>query len=230
MRLRQVRGRHRVHRLDVVGVGVEGLDGRDAQFRRLTRDFLHHADDDRFPGGHRVVRVLGKEEQLLDAVGRDLADHRGDRRLPVAHAEVHGQTVADLFSQFLPHAARDHQQRRPVLGPYLFVGVGGLLGPERYNDAIDQQAAKGRPRFVDDAFVPEKFAQVTFDVGYGSGIGRAQVDEKDGAFRHRANVVGVAGSCQRGAKIRRRPVFTPAGRSAGSARSGGGRSPARSDR
>ena len=61
---------------------------------------------------------------------------------------------------------------------------------------------------IDHALVAEKFAQITADRGHGGGIGRAKVDEENGALGHARELVRESAGMSNGVrgKIVRHPV------------------------
>ena len=76
-----------------------------------------------------------------------------------------------------------------MLGPNLFVGVGGLFRTGSKDDSFQQKPASGGGK-IEYALVSEKFTEVSPNVRYGGGIRRAQVDKEDRAFGHAESLVG----------------------------------------
>ena len=99
-----------------------------------------------------------------------MRDDAGDRRLAVAHGEVDAGGMAKGGGELVPDALRGDKEGRALGGPYLGVGMGGILGTRTENDALEQEPAGGG-REIEDAFVAEKFPQVAANVGNGRGSG-----------------------------------------------------------
>ena len=169
--------------VDVVRFGVERLDAGDLQRGRELGGDPADFDHDGFPARHRIMGILGEEQELIDARGDEAAQRVGDRRIAIVHGEVDRSAQAFL-ERGVGEFARD-DQRRASGGPNGGVGVGGVFGAKRDDNAVDQHAPQNRGGgFVDDALIAEKFAQVTFDVRDRGRIGRTAVEEQDSAFGH----------------------------------------------
>ena len=208
--LRQIRAGAGDEGVDVVGFGVERLGAGDLHGGRELGGDPADFDHDGFPARHRVVRVLREEQDFVDARRDEAADRVGDRRIAIVHGEVDRSAQAFLEGG-LGELARD-DQRGASVGPNGGVGVGGVFGAKRDDNAVDQHTPEeGRARSVDDALIAEEFAQVAFDVWDGSGIGRTEVEEEDSALSHTGRDLSAGNRrCQMAAARRRRSLMASA--------------------
>ena len=78
----------RVQDLDVVGVAIEGLHTCDPHAGRLRSGHLVDPRDDRFPRRHRIVGVLGDEEDLVASLPCHGGHRGGHGRASIPHCAM----------------------------------------------------------------------------------------------------------------------------------------------
>ena len=180
--------------VDVSRVIVERLQDVVLQARGETLEFFLHLDDDGLVGGHRVVRILGHHEQVVDAGGDHLLDGFGAGRRTVTHAHDHRQAcgLLELGTQLV---GRDHQGRT-LGGPDAGVGGGALLRAGAKDDAFQQQPAQ-RGRIIDDAVVVQEFTEVVPHVWHGSALRRTKIQQQDTFAGHGSKRGGTADDVKR---------------------------------
>ena len=114
----------------------------------------------------------------------ELPDHRGGGWPPIAHGQGDGHVRSEGGGELLLHAAAGDDQRRTLGRPDAGVGAGRFRRAKTQDDAVEQQPAQRLPRSVQHALVAEELRQVATHIGDGRGVGRAEVDEEDGAVGH----------------------------------------------
>ena len=127
VRLAQVRRGDLVERLDVVGVLEEWLHGRDVHPGRELGALRKNFHDDRFPRGHRVVGVLGEQQDFGHTVGGHLRHHASDRGVAVTHRQIYRSFGAERRGEFVADRAGGDDQGRTFGLPDRGVGVGGFF-------------------------------------------------------------------------------------------------------
>ena len=187
--------------IDVSRVVIERLQDVILQTRGETLEFFLHLDDDGLVRGHRVVRVLGHHEQVVDASGEDLLDGFGARGRAVAHAHDHRQ-ARGLLELGAKLVGRNHQGRT-LRGPDAGVGGGAFLWAGAEDDTFQQQPAQ-RGRIIDDAVIVQEFTQVVTHVGHGSALRRTKIQQQDTFTGHRGKRGGTADDVKRQRQPRRR--------------------------
>jgi hypothetical protein len=159
-------------------------------------EFGGDALEDRGRRGRGVLRVHRQHQQALHAVGTQALERRADRRVAVAHGELHAHPVAAAPAQSrgesVGECARFDQQRRPGRSPDLAVGVRAARGTRAQDDAVQDQPPQ-QARLLDHARIPEELGEVAAHRRGGRLVGGAEVHEQHaGACLRAVHEVGGA--------------------------------------
>ena len=172
----------RCKRFDVAGFGVVFLDREPCGRRGPARERRVHAVERCGGRGRRVLRIERQHDDPRRAGGAQLVERVADGGIAVGHAHGDHGRLGLLFRELAPERPRQclgaGEERRPGRRPDLLVGVGAPCGPERQDEAA-QDDLPGNPRQVDDAPVGQEFRE---EAPHGLGrrrIRRAEVDDED---------------------------------------------------
>ena len=169
------------HRVQPRRVGPVVLHEAQLRHEAPAGQFRRHGVEHRRGGGGRILRIQRQHQQAAQSQPLQLAQHRRDRRLAVAHGHAHRQGPragrVQLACDGGAQAPGEHHQGRALGGPDARVGLGRTPRTQAQDHPVQEQPPQ-QARLLHHPGIPQEFGQVAPHRGRGRRIRGAQVDQQ----------------------------------------------------